>query len=223
MRLSVCSTTFNAARFVDRWHAMLSSGLWPTEFVVVDNESTDGTAEKLRALGCRVISKKCSMGEGRNLAVAAAKEPYVFIADADNDYLHPRWGLSLDRILVTIDEPNRSVWSAAGPRELFLHHPFLPTGGSAGREDFIFFARTPLRIRVIHGFGEDLQRREEAAHRPLLWLKNDGWWSRKGLTTSDALVTAARMARGGGWRYAFDIGTVLGAHLLTLGRSERSP
>ncbi len=41
----------------------------PEEVLVVDSLSTDGTPEMLRALGCRVISERCDLGTGRNVAV----------------------------------------------------------------------------------------------------------------------------------------------------------
>ena len=47
----------------------------------MDSLSTDGTPEMLRALGCRVISERCDLGTGRNVAVREARGEVVLVND----------------------------------------------------------------------------------------------------------------------------------------------
>ncbi len=69
---------------------------------------------------------------------------------------------------------------------------------------------------------DPLTHEEEAAlvlaaaiFRDAAWL-----WFRGGLTAGDVLRLSGRLYRAGDRRYAADLLSVLGAHLLTLGHSE---
>ncbi len=218
--LTVCTSTLNAAPFVGRWYDSLRA-LAPEEVLVVDSLSTDGTPEMLRALGCRVISERCDLGTGRNVAVREARGEVVLMTDADNEFLRPAECLwcDADRFGITIDPVERAVWSICGSRELFLVHPFeRVVKWGVTREDYAFFARSPARIRSVPGLGNDLKR-GPAARGPIMWMKNGGWF-RGGLTAGDVLRLSGRLYRAGDRRYAADLLSVLGAHLLTLGHSE---
>jgi len=58
------------------------------EVIVVDDGSTDGTAEEARRAGARVVSHECNQGYGAALrsGFAAAHEPWIFQMDCDNQF-----------------------------------------------------------------------------------------------------------------------------------------
>jgi glycosyltransferase involved in cell wall biosynthesis len=60
----------------------------PTEIVVVDDGSTDGTGDKARALGAEVIAHPYNRGYGAALktGILATQAPLVMIMDADCTY-----------------------------------------------------------------------------------------------------------------------------------------
>ena len=62
---------------------------------------------------------------------------------------------------------------------------------------------------------DPLTQEEEDALGMSIWL-----WFRGGLTAGDVLRLSGRLYRAGDRRYAADLLSVLGAHLLTLGHSE---
>ncbi|MGA7476698.1 MAG: hypothetical protein WBW47_05700 [Thermoplasmata archaeon] len=62
---------------------------------------------------------------------------------------------------------------------------------------------------------DPLTHEEEDALGMSIWL-----WFRGGLTAGDVLRLSGRLYRAGDRRYAADLLSVLGAHLLTLGHSE---
>src|SRR5262245_48294594 len=55
------------------------------EVIIVDTGSTDATALQAEALGAKVLSCdwKDSFGDARNVSLAAAKEPWILVLDAD--------------------------------------------------------------------------------------------------------------------------------------------
>jgi polyisoprenyl-phosphate glycosyltransferase len=60
----------------------------PTEIIVVDDGSTDNTAEQARSAGARVIQHPANSGYGRSLltGIASSKYDAVAIVDADGTY-----------------------------------------------------------------------------------------------------------------------------------------
>lgn len=79
--------------FID---SLLGQSYAPTEIVIVDGESTDGTLELLearRAAGqIKLISCRCNIAEGRNIGIAATGTDHIAVTDAgchvDGDWLH---------------------------------------------------------------------------------------------------------------------------------------
>ena len=64
--------------------AAIESVLWADEVVVVDSNSTDGTAELAAALGARVVQVPFTgFGDLRNEALAACRCDWIFSLDAD--------------------------------------------------------------------------------------------------------------------------------------------
>jgi glycosyltransferase involved in cell wall biosynthesis len=88
--VSVVVPARNAEAFIDRALESVARGrLRPAEIIVVDDASTDATAERARAAGARVISLPHNAGPSaaRNLAVSTAQSPWIAFLDAD-DWWH---------------------------------------------------------------------------------------------------------------------------------------
>ncbi len=225
--VTVCASSYRAAPYCELWFRSLqpTGQLQIRQWVVVDSESDDGTAEHLRALGVEVLCKRCTLGAGRNLAVRSATQDWVMIVDLDNAYRLDRIPVPLadDRVLVVIDADSMSAWLAIGLRQIFLAHPFVDQGGGGsggGAEDAFFIARAPVDVQVVPGLAQDLKRIHR--HRPLLSFYNR--WYQHGLTTRDILTLIWRLARNRhGWRLATIYLVQLGVHFGTFGWAGRSP
>src|SRR4051794_22007935 len=61
----------------------------PAEVIVVDDASGDRSGELAAALGARVLTHERNQGEGaaRNTGLNAAREPWVALLDADDEWL----------------------------------------------------------------------------------------------------------------------------------------
>jgi glycosyltransferase involved in cell wall biosynthesis len=80
-KVSAYILTYNAA---EKIAAAVSSVLWADEVVIVDSNSTDGTAEIATALGARVVQVPFKgFGDLRNGAVEACAYDWVFSLDSD--------------------------------------------------------------------------------------------------------------------------------------------
>jgi glycosyltransferase involved in cell wall biosynthesis len=80
-KLSAYIIAYNEAAKIE---AAVASVLWADEIVVVDSNSTDGTAELAQALGARVVQVPFTgFGELRNRAVEACRHAWIFSLDAD--------------------------------------------------------------------------------------------------------------------------------------------
>lgn len=83
--VSVVIHTKNCVEDLPR--AIASVKNWASEIVVVDMKSADGTAEKARELGARVITvpDAAYADPARNTGIQAARQPWVFMLDADEE------------------------------------------------------------------------------------------------------------------------------------------
>jgi glycosyltransferase involved in cell wall biosynthesis len=80
-KISTYILAFNEA---EKIKAAIESVLWADEIVVVDSNSTDGTAEIATALGARVVQVPfAGFGDLRNRAIEACRHEWIFSLDAD--------------------------------------------------------------------------------------------------------------------------------------------
>jgi glycosyltransferase involved in cell wall biosynthesis len=92
VKLSVLIPVYNEVRTIDEILRLVTDEPTEKEVVVVDDGSTDGTREKLRAWdgrnGVRVIFQPGNLGKGRAVrtALEAAKGEMLVIQDADLEY-----------------------------------------------------------------------------------------------------------------------------------------
>jgi glycosyltransferase involved in cell wall biosynthesis len=86
--VSVVIPTYNYVRFLPRANESVLGQTYPSvECIVVDDGSTDGTAEMAGPYGCRIryiASTNRGPAAARNLGAAAASGPYLAFLDADD-------------------------------------------------------------------------------------------------------------------------------------------
>ena len=92
MKLSVLIPVYNEAQTIDEILRLVAAEKTEKEIIVVDDGSTDGTRERLKAWdgrdGVRVILHEHNLGKGRAVrtALEAAKGDVLVIQDADLEY-----------------------------------------------------------------------------------------------------------------------------------------
>ena len=88
MKISVCVTVFNEEDNIGMMiESLLVQSKKPDEVVIVDGGSTDRTVDVIRKYQqkhkhVRLVTKKCSRSEGRNIAISKAKNGIIAITDA---------------------------------------------------------------------------------------------------------------------------------------------
>ena len=88
MKVSVCITVYNEEKSISRLiKSFLNQTKKPGEIVIVDGGSTDKTVEIIRHWQkkdkrVRLLVKKCSRSEGRNLSIELAKNKIIAVTDA---------------------------------------------------------------------------------------------------------------------------------------------
>jgi glycosyltransferase involved in cell wall biosynthesis len=135
--VSVAATVLNESDDIDSLvESLLRQTLVPTEVIIVDGGSTDGTWERLEAARTKyptlvpIRDESCSLqrspgpiARGRNVAIAAASSDIVACADAGCTY-HPDWLANLTAPIFArdsqysvggsyIDTANSTVWDVA--------------------------------------------------------------------------------------------------------------
>jgi glycosyltransferase involved in cell wall biosynthesis len=122
MQFTLVSTIFNeASRLEKTINDLEQQTLQPSEIIITDAGSIDGTYEKLlewkaaSPIPITIIKKpKCNVAEGRNLAIQAAKSPIIASTDFGCRF-HPGWLESL--VTPFIDEKVDVVSGAYTVRE----------------------------------------------------------------------------------------------------------
>jgi len=92
MKLEYCVIipAHNEERFIiEAIRSVFAQSLLPSEVVVIDDGSSDNTAEVAEAAGARVIrqSNSCGPSASRNHAIAGTTSPLVAFLDADDEWM----------------------------------------------------------------------------------------------------------------------------------------
>lgn len=151
----------------------------PAEVIVVDDCSSDRTAEVAESLGARVIRHEVNRGLGasRNTGIRAASHQWIALLDSDDEWLphlvDTLWHLRDDHVLVGAaslncgDDPARDRFAGPTSRE-----PLVLTSPAelVYPENFVAASGTMVRADVVHaagGFREELSHCEDLD----LWLR----------------------------------------------------
>jgi glycosyltransferase involved in cell wall biosynthesis len=188
--VSLVTTVLNEATSIGTFLSSVGAQtVAPTEIVIVDGGSTDGTVELLRswaghpATAVRVLEQRgANIAEGRNIAIEAASQSLVAIADAGT-VLEPDW---LHHLVSSLDDQTDV---AAG---------FFRPGGETFMERLIARVITPL-LDEIDG-DRFLPSSRSVAIRKSTWMAAGGYpeW----LDYCEDLVFDLAMLRSGA-RFSF--------------------
>jgi glycosyltransferase involved in cell wall biosynthesis len=126
--ISVIIPAYNADRFLaETLTSVLSQTVPPLEVLVIDDGSTDATADVARGFGSRVtLIQQPNSGESvaRNRAIAAASGEWIAFCDADDLWVPHK----LERQCAALDSRPDALWSFAWYEEFGDSHrcPDLP-------------------------------------------------------------------------------------------------
>ena len=103
--ISVVITTYKCGEYIQDLLDSLVSQEQPFEIIIVDSESPDSTAEIVRKYQgtysfIKLIVRKCSRGEGRNIGAREAKFDYILFTDGDA-IANPFWVQNARRLFVS--------------------------------------------------------------------------------------------------------------------------
>ncbi|MBT0158529.1 glycosyltransferase family 2 protein [Candidatus Bathyarchaeota archaeon A05DMB-2] len=83
-KVSVVVPTRNSARTLSRClQSIKNQTLKPFEIIVVDAFSSDETVQIAKNLGARILQRRCSPAEARNLGISASTGEYTLFLDSD--------------------------------------------------------------------------------------------------------------------------------------------
>ena len=178
---------FNAGRFIEQsLNSVIEQSFTDWELIVVDDESTDNTAEIVKNYALRdkrihyVWQKNGKQGKARNFGIAKSSGKWIAFLDADDVWMPDK----LERQLILFRESN--VHLVFG--HSFVTKNNVKTAQQIGRgsgfyqhssaEDFLLYADALIMSTVmvrkdaliaVDGFGEDL--RFQYCEDWHLWLK----------------------------------------------------
>lgn len=99
MTISICTTNYNCARALDQHLESIYRSLrgMNFEYIVVDNRSRDASWEILSGWArehpdMKVLSRRCTMGAGRQIAFRYSKGTHIMVVDTDvvyNELMRP--------------------------------------------------------------------------------------------------------------------------------------
>jgi glycosyltransferase involved in cell wall biosynthesis len=166
--LAVIVPAYNRSSSLNR--ALASVGvqtLTPAEVVVVDDASSDDTADVARSLGARVVVHEVNQGEGaaRNTALAATEQSWVALLDSDDEWLPTHledvWAARDGHVLVSdaavsvgTERPRVYGWPGRRPRVLrspaavaFPANVVQPSAALVAREPLLAAGGFPVGMR----------------------------------------------------------------------------
>jgi glycosyltransferase involved in cell wall biosynthesis len=139
--VSVVIPAYNTDAYVGAaLESVLSQDWRPLEVIVVDDGSTDGTADVIRSFdGVRYIwQENAGPGAARNTAIAAAGGDFIAVSDSDDLMAPGRLGLQARYLLDHLEVAavlGRQEWMNAPPwlarDDVFGDLAGVPVGGSA--------------------------------------------------------------------------------------------
>ena len=134
--LSAVLITLNEAHNLPR---VLKSLSWADEILIVDSFSSDDTVSVAESFGCRIIQRKFNgYGEQKRFAVNAAKHPWVFVIDADEEEVSP--GLA-DEIQSLFKAGPPTLSGYLIPRNFIFMGKLIRFGGEHGKSFIRLFNR----------------------------------------------------------------------------------
>jgi glycosyltransferase involved in cell wall biosynthesis len=96
LSISVVIPAYNAAKFIVRAiDSVLAQSRRPDEVIVVDDGSTDETADKIKKFGSQIryiYQENAGAGVARNTGIEAAGGEWIAFLDADDEWLPERLG-----------------------------------------------------------------------------------------------------------------------------------
>jgi len=168
MKISVVIPAYNAAHFLPRClNSVFTQTLQPAEVIVVDDGSTDNSAEVATRLGARVVSRpNGGLSAARNTGVQSSGSEWVALLDADDmwepeklraqaDCVQSDTVLVYTGIRIFGDDGVRGTSPAVDPAEarkmLRYRNPITPSSVMARRE----------ALARNGGFREDIRACED--------------------------------------------------------------
>jgi len=126
IKFSVCTTNYNCAhalrKHLDSVYSLFDDGDF--EYIVVDNKSKDNSMEILKEYkkdhkNMLVLSQKCTMGRGRQIAFGHSKGRHIVVVDTDTIY----YSKCKDFIEICLEQyPNfavQAIFCGVFPREIW--------------------------------------------------------------------------------------------------------
>lgn len=171
LKFSLVVTCYNEMRGTARWRAEIEGqSRLPDEIVIVDNESSDGTAEFLKTWAeadsrVRIIRQRCSPARGHNIGNQAAAYEHIVSTDM-GVRIDPHWfeeivrpfeeDPSTDVVAGSYCIDKASVRSAAARAEYYIENGGLAPLGPGFVVCNRSLAYTKEVWRELGGFAEDL-------------------------------------------------------------------
>lgn len=151
---------------------------YPTELLIVDNNSTDGTAELLKKLGVNtLLETKQGVGHARTAGLHHAKGKYILTGDSDTLY-PPGW---IGAMTKTLDEGQS-----------------IPVYCVHGSYSFLPGPSTPRWQYAIYEWMSGFIIRKKEKHQPFLNVLgfNTGFVRQKGIDVNGYDIETQRVFRG---------------------------
>ena len=141
--VSVVVITRNEKHNIDE--CMTSVMNWADEIIVVDDESTDGTAELARKYTGRVFQRRMdNEGRHRNWAYAQAKNEWVLSLDAD-ERATPELRQAADQALAALGGETGFTF----PRRNYIGNHWLRHGGQYPAAQLRLFKKSKFRYEEV--------------------------------------------------------------------------